>query len=120
MAFCTFLTSSLLPVGSIVKKEGASVALHDGAAGSVLVGVVRRAYESEDATCYAEVHLGGGVAEAQLSGVWDGLFSPLTVDGSGIRPALDGEPKHGYLIPKLSTAQHVAGDIVGIYWRGEV
>ena len=120
MAFCTFQTTTVIPVGSVVKANGSSIVLNDDAADSVLVGVVKATYDDEDGNHYAQVHLGGGVVGATLSAAWDGLFCPITVDGSGIRPASTGDDRHGYLISQLPPVAKVSGDLAVIYWRGLV
>jgi hypothetical protein len=120
MAFCTFQTSTAIAVGSVVKADGASVVLNDDTAEALLVGVVKATYQDEDQNNYVQVHLGGGVVEATLSANWDGLFCPITVDGSGVRPAASGEDYHGYLISQLPPVAKTTGEQAVIYWRGLV
>ena len=118
--FCTFQTSTLIPVGTIVKKSGASVVANDNAVNSILAGVVVESYTNEDNTAfYASVHVGGGYAEAKLMSDWDGTFSYLTISADGVEPTVDSTALHGYLImPSVVPVPKLAGDLVPIYWRG--
>lgn len=119
MTFCTFKTSTLIPVGSIVKKDNDSILLNDNQVDSILVGVVTKSYSNEDDTeHYAEVHIGGGVTFAKLSNAWDGTFNRLIVNNDGVEPSANASKYHGYLIPQLPPVAKGAGDIVAIYWRG--
>jgi hypothetical protein len=121
MTFCTFQTNTLIAVGSIVKKDDASILPNDNQTGSILVGVVTRSYSNEDNTQhFAEVHLGGGVAFAKLSSAWDGTFSPLIVNNDGVEASTSANQYHGYLMPDLPPVAKQAGDLVPIYWRGAI
>jgi hypothetical protein len=119
MTFCTYETTGLIEVGSIVKKNGSSVVLYDNASDAVLVGVVTRSYSNEESTqYYAEVHIGGGYTEAILGGSWDGTFNYLTILNNTVIPTNDTTNIHGYLINDIIPVPRTAGDLVPIYWRG--
>jgi hypothetical protein len=68
------------------------------------------------------LHLGGGNAHALISVAWSGTEPALaTVDGSQVRPKISSDTTDcGYLIPDVMRAEpYAAGDMVGIYFRGE-
>ena len=112
------MLDDIIPVGTIVKKNGSFVLTNDNLSSNLIVGIVIRSYQDEDGYKYSEVHLGGGVVQVILKNNWDGNWSPITVSEEGIKPASSSDKYHGYLIPSLPTIQKYPGDLVNIYWRG--
>ena len=121
MTFCTFETSSLLEKGKVVQQTGSSVEYNTSTSQNRIVGIISDSYQDPDSLkYYAKVHLGGGVCYGIISSDWDGLWSPLTVDGDKIKAAGGDDQFHGYLIPQLPPVSALAGESVAIYWRGVI
>jgi hypothetical protein len=71
---------------------------------------------------YTKLHLGGGVIYALISEAWNGIEPVLaTVEGTQVRPKTANDSTDcGYLLPDVTKASgYVAGDMAGLYWRGQ-
>ena len=96
MTFCTFETSTLLESGRIVQQDNSGISYNDNTNQNRIVGIISDTYQDPDSLkYYAKVHLGGGVTYAVLSQDWNGLWSPLTVDGDKIKSAGGDDQFHG-------------------------